>query len=387
MRYRENNVEFDEQSDSVIYEYYYSDKTTKVPITESFPAGYHRELNVITDVCGSPKSFNRVSHLAFKQSISPLSTSVVLTDPGDEESWNSAYVPLTYIGSKGVKQTSDVFPSVSVDHEFMKRAIAEITPSMESGFSGTNFVLELTDFSSMFKVWNRNASVFRNASSGTLNYNFGIKPFISDIKALKKGLETFSKRLTEFLRGANKPQRRHYTEREVIDSSDSQILNWFYTGTISDLTVTKCTRTKTATIDYIYTVPEMSEAQRNVRAMLDTLGAHLSLAVLWEAIPYSFVIDWFFNVGDFLKQFQKDWFPATIKVKRAGMSIKDEVTSIKTRKGINGCSLTPTTSTLTGKRYERYPIVLHDGHFSIALTGKLTLRKFFLGALLLEQRR
>lgn len=44
-----------------------------------------------------------------------------------------------------------------------------------------------------------------------------------------------------------------------------------------------------------------------MRAWLDTLGLNLSPTVIWNAIPYSFVVDWFANVGDCLKQYDSNW--------------------------------------------------------------------------------
>jgi hypothetical protein len=39
---------------------------------------------------------------------------------------------------------------------------------------------------------------------------------------------------------------------------------------------------------------------------LDLLGLNLDPAIIWNAIPYSFVVDWFVNVGDYLHSLRID---------------------------------------------------------------------------------
>jgi hypothetical protein len=40
--------------------------------------------------------------------------------------------------------------------------------------------------------------------------------------------------------------------------------------------------------------------------LLDTLGFELNPRIIWEAVPFTFVIDWFFGVGTFLQRLKID---------------------------------------------------------------------------------
>jgi hypothetical protein len=53
-------------------------------------------------------------------------------------------------------------------------------------------------------------------------------------------------------------------------------------------------------------IPAMSNLQRQIRGFLDLLGFELNPAIIWEAVPFSFVVDWFINVGGYLNGFKFD---------------------------------------------------------------------------------
>jgi hypothetical protein len=70
----------------------------------------------------------------------------------------------------------------------------------------------------------------------------------------------------------------------------------------------------TATMEYKYSLPSMSEAEAKLNGYLDTLGLKLDPSIVWNAIPFSFIVDWVIDVSGFLKSFSRDNFPITTEV-------------------------------------------------------------------------
>jgi len=63
-----------------------------------------------------------------------------------------------------------------------------------------------------------------------------------------------------------------------------------------------------AEIQYRYYYPGFSSVHAHLNGMLDVLGVNLNPQIIWNAIPWSFVIDWLLSVGQWYGQFRR---PAT----------------------------------------------------------------------------
>lgn len=286
--------------------------------------------------------------------------------------------------------------------DFAQRAFYAMTPSMSVGVQGTNFLLELGEIASLKSTFTGILSALGHPtrkglmdafSDGNLAYSFGIKPLISDVKQIYEGLISFKERLSNLHSNAGKPQLRHYTEkvsipigtREVIAPPSGQGLWKISCGAHVVTTV--------ATMRYVYYLPELSQAKANLYGLLDTLGLHLNAGVIWEAIPFSFVVDWFFNVGDVLEQFNYQYLETDMKVSSFGVSRKFERQgSYQYRKALFGQNnYTPysdyvVAGTYRCKRYYRRKLELDPAWLTPELTGSLNARKIFLGSLLAYQK-
>lgn len=187
---------------------------------------------------------------------------------------------------------------------YSAKGFETMQPTMRSGVSLTNFLLELGDIKSVGRVWDRSKHWIRNIASGHLNWSFGVKPLIKDLTDLYDGLVTWQTRLAKFQSQQGLTLVRHYKEELACPEprSDACKVVW------------KTKPTYRATCKYSYTLPELSAEQQRLRGLLDTIGLHLNAAVVWEAIPYSFVVDWFVDVGGFLEQFSHDWLAAKVTI-------------------------------------------------------------------------
>jgi hypothetical protein len=63
---------------------------------------------------------------------------------------------------------------------------------------------------------------------------------------------------------------------------------------------------------YIYTLPLMDSPLEKIYGHLDALGVRLDPGILWNAIPFSFVVDWVVDVSGFLSSFARDNYPINV---------------------------------------------------------------------------
>jgi hypothetical protein len=268
---------------------------------------------------------------------------------------------------------------------FCQRAIEAMTPTLESGFSLGNFLYEIREISSLIKWWRRGRSLFKNLSDATLNYNFGVRPFLMDVRNSVRGLLSLQDRLAELKAGAGKLQVRHYSEEDNgLDFEES----WDFNTNNEGRATYRVPQAKyCASMTYTYQYPDLDRAHEELYALLDTFGLQLNPQIIWDAIPYSFVVDWFFDVGDYLSQLRKKWIDVQITIKDFGVSCKFEFSGSTTMRGYGAIPSpwVPRTD-FSGKFYHRKPLKVEDRMFTISQQGSLTLRKFVLGALLVKQR-
>lgn len=158
-----------------------------------------------------------------------------------------------------------------------------------------------------------------------LNYNFGWKPFISDVKKAFRGVTTFEERLTKFVARQNKDISRKASKGPFDTSTESTwTLPYRSNPTIKALTKVTVKTVHSAAFRFGYAIPDYSEKELRWRSMLDTLGLDVNPANIWAVIPWSFVVDWFAGVGGALDTLSSDWVEPFINVIQAYTSTKWE---------------------------------------------------------------
>jgi hypothetical protein len=73
---------------------------------------------------------------------------------------------------------------------------------------------------------------------------------------------------------------------------------------------------------YTYTIPEIDSEYAKLKGVLDLIGLKANLSIIWEAIPFSFVVDWFVSVDDFLRQFDTNYLESVVTILDFCYSIK-----------------------------------------------------------------
>lgn len=258
----------------------------------------------------------------------------------------------------------------SIPAAYRQRAFEACLPRMNEGLSLINFILELKDLRRMFdglfvrmsnikattgydwrellrvnakstlsefsKVFSRRSGetalsyskrvaheVLAEGSGNLLNYSFGWRPFLSDIVGIWNALTKFKLRLKHLKSNEGKVIRRHYRRKLTGYASSttlrvSELLRtretYMAAYGASDPSTAKVYEsvrwvtppTYHATLTYRYSIPDISLLSTQIAGLLDALGVNLNAQIVWNAIPFSFVVDWALDVGGFLNRFRID---------------------------------------------------------------------------------
>lgn len=220
------------------------------------------------------------------------------------------------------------------------QAIDTMAPSFGGDMSIINSVLELRDFKRVatsfwglvgkakgprgIPWWDilvgagKKDSTLQRLSKTLLSYKFGYESLYRDIVSLISCMSGFNQRYSELVRRANTPQQAYFgvniagtdtsgstTEYEVGHTGYS-----FFTSPRGYSQIiehpSKGIRYH-ATLRYRYPLPaELLAAGGRNKALLDRLGVQKNPAIVWNAIPFTFLIDWLVDVGSFLGRLRTD---------------------------------------------------------------------------------
>lgn len=156
-----------------------------------------------------------------------------------------------------------------------------------------------------------------------LNYEFGILPTISDIKAIGGTYRQADKLLRQYYRDSGRVVRRRYefpSETRVVETSVTEgvpptptLVTPLYENPYGKLRKV-VTETKNVWFSGAFTY--YAKAPSSVLAIRDQVqkwnylyGISPSTDVLWNALPYSWAADWVTNIGDVMNNvsmFQND---------------------------------------------------------------------------------
>ena len=199
------------------------------------------------------------------------------------------------------------------------RAWWTMQPRFEGNISMLNFLYELKDVKSMIKagydlmskisaagisrtinkfIRDHKVDVTKPVSEVYLTYTYGIAPLIADFKSIIQNLlATVDEAQKQFaLRGEN-GNTSHY--REVLASSDNTHRDrwpmWTTYGTCSSTVFH-------ATLAYFYDYKVRDASS----AFLKYWGLTGSAEALWNAVPFSFLVDYFIKVASALRTMDTD---------------------------------------------------------------------------------
>jgi hypothetical protein len=160
-----------------------------------------------------------------------------------------------------------------------------------------------------------------------LTFQFAIKPLIGDIQSLLFGYSEVEKRLNHLKKTYRKTvpvKLRPVKFTHKFDTSWAPLTTWFF-GSVQVRYTHKQTFTVKSGCNVYHNVPVLDDALRKFHALLSYYGFNKPFTVAWEAIRFSWLVDYFTNLQQLVDQLPKtgDSFDGTITLSRAWTTFKD----------------------------------------------------------------
>jgi hypothetical protein len=242
--------------------------------------------------------------------------------------------------------------------ELINMAFKAMFPAVKKELSLINSIIELKDMKtlkgsikhllslpSLIKTLNKPGTlrqILRAASDNYLQTKFNIQPLISDIRGIYRALANSEKRINELIARSGRVRTSHYTRPLVIDGTNSyqkidvnfnmdtpqgnvdiaapHLFGW------EERIVVNTTPVFHAEMQYNYNYTAYQLEHARVLALLDALGVNFNPQIIWNAIPWSFVVDWVVDVGQWLDQFKVANMEPKINITQFLWSYKQERT-------------------------------------------------------------
>lgn len=321
---------------------------------------------------------------------------------------------------------SFIAPPAKLD-ELNGRALASMLPLIKSDMSLVNSLIELKDFMTLkqhvqsvraeainlthsllrrFRGRNTMAPagalrlILRQAAGNYLQWKFNFSPLVSDIKAIHKALKTIERRINDLVTRSGRVQYRHFgfnwnefpnSEPQESTVSCVQLDTTIHTSLKFTRTVNHLPTTFHAQIQYNYNYTAYQREHARVLGLLDALGVNCNLAIIWNAIPWTFVIDWLLGVSRWLNQFSMANMKPQINIHRYLWSVRRERNIYVTRRSTWSTFSSSTKDSnevvlpvVTQTAYRRQTGVPSS---SSILSSGLNSQEFTLGAALVVSRR
>lgn len=164
-------------------------------------------------------------------------------------------------------------------------------------------LIELRQVTNTFSFLQRRITNLLDAakvvSGGHLAWSFGVKPLMSDVKSLSQSLTGIADKISWLRKNQGKPVKVLFRKdvTELTKPADQSKM-WSVGPLTSGYPTWKATYTAYAVL--IYDTAKLHDWELTARILCRQFGADNVLGILWENIPFSFVLDWVLKVGDFL---------------------------------------------------------------------------------------
>lgn len=219
-------------------------------------------------------------------------------------------------------------PSAQEIKRAVKRALSDQELLGMLDFSIANTIIEAKDIFRLKNLLDFSGSIAHNVSDKHLGISFGVLPLIGDIKALYDILVNLRDKIDEWNRKAasGKVYRaRHkfkWSERDDYPDSEqvSALSLWGRVIGNGRLSNKAFDVYRSGISIYYKALPVNPDQYDAIRTRL--LGLDDPATIAWNAVPFSFVVDWFINIGSIIESLDANAAIVQVKVIDACLTYK-----------------------------------------------------------------
>jgi hypothetical protein len=296
-----------------------------VPLWE-LPASFSK----ITDVVGNQGSQNPVDHLQVFSSMTGFNPwrRNNLADEG-KVLFEGIFLPLYPDKDFSWYPWVPIVSSATLS-DWAVEAFNSFHDQIPAEVSIPNFLWELREMKSMIPSFK--STLDKNASNNFLAFEFGVKPFIKDIQDILKLSESVDKRIKHLI--AYNKQTSHKTFARTTLFEEPYTWYWSMFDAIANRETPTAVdlefRRLNAKVQFrcgakLYQdLSDLQGAMAQMKALAAGGGFNKPARVIWNAIPYSFVVDWFFHVGKLLDSLSVQPFGGTYEITNIMHSLTSE---------------------------------------------------------------
>jgi len=205
---------------------------------------------------------------------------------GWRRSGECANIPATTLSTFLVALAGDRIGHITA---LMNRSFYDRRARLAERTSTLNMLNELRDVGSMFKDLRKYRFI---------DWEFGWKPFLSDLSNIQQQHDSVIEKINGRLDQLRVPvsEKRRFDTSFNYDSTEfsfgpGQKLGFSFVGKIS----------VAYQATFFPIVPKVLSNLELNQARLDMQGWNIDLATAWEAMPFSWLVDWFIPIGDSLE--------------------------------------------------------------------------------------
>lgn len=164
----------------------------------------------------------------------------------------------------------------------------------------------------LFDIWQRRRALPSNIVNGFLNYSFGWKPVLNDLRAITRELRSFPITVRKRLKAiGDKDVVRHYKYRldDTVDDLNHVTLEGWDHPPYGWSRYLRNEKSVSKSRMIVVTIrakvkPKLTGEAQDLLNKLGAMGLVPSLATLWAVTRLSFVVDWFYNIGGAIENLQ-----------------------------------------------------------------------------------
>jgi len=236
-----------------------------------------------------------------------------------------------YYAIGAAQDGGNLIPPPADLNNWLFQALKSWIPTIKPELLSINSLIELKDWKTVPKtIMNikealaKGLSMYRHyrraraAADVYLQTKFNIQPLISDIAGIYRAMSQTEQKLRKLLSEQGRVRKAHFTKRfveypDVSDDSASGYKSSPYPGEdngpfigdeFDERHVYNDPSVFHAEIRYSYYYADCQIAHARLLGILDSLGINFNAAIIWNAIPWSFVVDWLVNVSSFLSDYR-----------------------------------------------------------------------------------